>query len=145
MIGVELAEALAAAGLRWTPKPGDAFVLAGRGMDEDVFYLADMTVEVHRFPAGPVIGFNGTVEWALDSVSLQEALWLPREDQLRDVLADRFVDLRRHRPGAGGQEFAVRFRTATGQVAQARGSTAAAAYAQAVLQSGQLAERGEPG
>lgn len=44
-------------------------------MDSDVFVLSDMTIEVHQFPAGPVIGFNRTMEWALDSVEQSEAPW----------------------------------------------------------------------
>lgn len=93
MIGVDLAEKLAAAGLHWQPARGDHFVLPHRNMDDEVFVLSDMTVEVHQFPAGEVIGFNGTVEWALDSIERHEALWLPREDQLRDALGEAFVAL----------------------------------------------------
>ncbi len=90
MISVELALALRAAGLSWTPQPGDRFVLPHRGMDAEVFVLSDMTVEVHDFPSGPVIGFNGVTEWALDSVQADEALWLPAEGQLRDLLGTLF-------------------------------------------------------
>lgn len=95
MIPVALAEKLAAAGLEWHPARGDHFVLPHRDMDDQVFVLSDMTVEVHQFPAGEVIGFNGTVEWALDSVERHEALWIPREDQLREALGDSFVSLSR--------------------------------------------------
>lgn len=95
-----LALALRDAGLRWTPAPGDRFVLPGRGMDEDVFVISDMTVEVHRFPTGTVIGFNGVTEWALDSVQQEEALWLPGEHQLRKCLGDRFARLEAD-PAAG--------------------------------------------
>ena len=35
---------------------------------------------------GDVIGFNGTTEWALDSIELDHVLWLPREDQLRELM-----------------------------------------------------------
>ena len=56
-------------------------MLPHRDMDGDVFVLSDMTIEVHRFAQGEVLGFNGTVEWALDSVEFHEALWMPREDQ----------------------------------------------------------------
>jgi hypothetical protein len=93
MISVDLAEKLARAGLEWEPARGDHFVLPHREMDEQVFVLSDMTIEVHQFPAGEVIGFNGTVEWALDSIERHEALWLPREDQLRDALDGSFVSL----------------------------------------------------
>jgi len=95
----ELALALRRAGLRWRPAPGDRFFLPDRGMDGDVFVLSDMTVEVHEFPTGVVIGFNGVMEWALDSVDVGEAVWLPVEHQLRDLLGGRFVGLRRHGDG----------------------------------------------
>ena len=93
MLSVELALALRDAGLVWSPGQGDRFVLPGRGMDEQVFVLSDMTVQVHQLPKGRVVGFNGTTEWALDSVRVEDALWLPREDQLRALLAPRFVRL----------------------------------------------------
>ena len=60
-----------------------------------LFVLSDMTIEVHEFPAGRVIGFNGVTEWALDSVEQEEALWLPAEGQLRDLLGGLFRQLRR--------------------------------------------------
>jgi hypothetical protein len=64
-------------------------------MDGEVFVLSDMTVEVHRLGDRKVIGFNGTTEWALDSVDDQDALWLPRESQLRELLAGTFRQLSR--------------------------------------------------
>lgn len=95
MLTVALGHRLAAAGLRWTPARGDRFVLPGRGMDDDVFVISDMTVEVHEFPTATVIGFNGTTEWALDSVEQHEALWLPHEHQLRGLLGGLFRSLSR--------------------------------------------------
>ena len=95
MLSVSLALALRDAGLTWSPARGDAFVMPDRGMDDDVFVLSDMTVELQHFPAGPVIGFNGTTEWALDSIEQADALWLPAEHQLRDLLGDAFVALAR--------------------------------------------------
>lgn len=94
MISVQRAEELAQAGMQWEPRRGDHFVLPHRDMDEQVFVLSDMTIEVHQFPAGEVLGFNGTVEWALDSVERHEALWIPREDQLRELLGEEFTGLR---------------------------------------------------
>jgi hypothetical protein len=99
VISVGLASELRAAGLRWAPGPGDRFVVADRGMDADVFVLSDMTVEVHDLPEGRVIGFNGTTEWALDSVESEQTLWLPRETQLRELLGGTFRAL--DRTGAG--------------------------------------------
>ena len=62
-------------------------------MDDDVFVVSDMVVDVHDLPGGRVIGFNGTVEWALDSIAATDVVWMPREDQLRDRLGDAFVRL----------------------------------------------------
>lgn len=99
MISTDLARALHTAGMLWSPLPGDRFAVDTEGMLGDVFYLADMTVDVQRFVGGSVIGFNGVAEWALDSVDLEEALWLPREDQMRAVLGERFVSLERNDRG----------------------------------------------
>ena len=95
MITVALARALRDAGLVWEPASGDRFVVPDRDMDEQVFVLSDMTVEVQHFRTGPVIGFNGTTEWALDSLDQDDALWLPAEDQLRDRLGAAFRRLER--------------------------------------------------
>jgi hypothetical protein len=95
MVSVELARSLRDAGLRWHPRRGDHFVVVDRGMDDEVFVLSDMTIEVHEFPTGPVIGFNGTVEWALDSLDQRDALWMPTEHQLRELLGAAFVRLER--------------------------------------------------
>jgi hypothetical protein len=95
MITVELARKLRDSGLRWDPQPGDRFVVADRGMDDEVFTLAEMTVDVHDFPGGRVIGFNGTVEWALDAIEASNSVWLPSESQLRERLGGTFVRLDR--------------------------------------------------
>jgi hypothetical protein len=99
VIGVQTAQQLKEAGLSWKPGPGDRFAIPDRDLDEDVFVLSDMTIEVHALPQGRVIGFNGTTEWAMDDVELDEALWLPREDQLRELLGGTLRALRRADPG----------------------------------------------
>lgn len=93
MITVALAAALRDAGLRWHPTTGDRFVIDKPGVDDDVYTVSEMTVERHDYPSGTVLGFNGTTEWALDSVDAAESLWLPREDQLRELLGPAFVSL----------------------------------------------------
>lgn len=95
MISTALAADLRAAGLSWTPTSGDSFQISGPDFEGDVFTVSDMTIEAHSYPGGTVLGFNGTTEWALDSVALDDAVWLPREDQLRDALAGTFEGLRR--------------------------------------------------
>ncbi|MGL4745165.1 MAG: hypothetical protein ACRCXL_12355 [Dermatophilaceae bacterium] len=89
MITVELARALVDAGVLWEPRPGDRFVVDAELLTGDVFWVSDLTVEVHSFRGQRLLGFNGTTEWALDSVTLDQALWLPREDQLRALLGNR--------------------------------------------------------
>jgi hypothetical protein len=89
----ELARALRDAGLQWTPARGDSFVMPDRGMGSEVFVLSDLTIELHESPTGPVIGFNGTTEWALDSIEQSEALWVPAEHQLPERLGDAFAGL----------------------------------------------------
>ena len=95
VLSVEIARQLRDAGLSWTPARGDRFFVADRGMDDEIFVLSDMTIEVHHYAAGPVIGFNGTTEWALDSVEQQDAVWVPSEHQLRELLGEAFVRLER--------------------------------------------------
>ncbi len=95
MISVELALALQQAGLVWHPASGDRFVMIRGTFDREVFILSDMVVQVHEAAAGSVLGFNGTTEWALDSTSADDALWLPREDQLREMLGGAFQVLGR--------------------------------------------------
>lgn len=127
MVSVELARSLRTAGLRWHPRRGDHFVVADRGMDDEVFVLSDMTIEVHEFPTGPIIGFNGTVEWALDSLDQRDALWLPTEHQLRELLGPAFVRLER----ADGSYVVVA--RVDGDEREVRGPDAAEAYGLALL------------
>ncbi|MDQ0893754.1 pilus assembly protein CpaE [Agromyces ramosus] len=100
MISRDLAIALRDAGLTWHPESGDRFQLdlpdaVESEVEADVFTVSDMTIEAHRYPTGTILGFNGTTEWALDSVALADAVWLPREDQLRELLRSTFRALRR--------------------------------------------------
>jgi hypothetical protein len=102
MISTALARALRDSGLAWHPGVGDAFVIDRIEADAEVFHLSDMTVEAHEFSTGTVLGFNGTTEWALDSVAIEDAVWLPSEAQLRELLGGAFVSL-----SSGGGRFVV--------------------------------------
>lgn len=103
MISRELAAELREAGLTWTPASGDRFQINGADFAGETFTVSEMTIEAHHFPTGTVLGFNGTTEWALDSVALEDALWLPREHQLRDLLRGAFRSLERRPEGAGAR------------------------------------------
>lgn len=93
MISFDLAHRLHDAGLAWSPSNGDRFWLPDRDLDQTVFTVSDMVVEVRDRPAGRVFAFNGTTEWALDDVEEREAVWLPRLDQLLDFLGTHFLSL----------------------------------------------------
>ena len=95
MISTEMAVALRDAGLIWHPRSGDRFQLDEPEFEADIFTVSEMTIEPREYPTGKILAFNGTTEWALDSVALEDALWLPREDQLREMLRGAFKSLRR--------------------------------------------------
>jgi hypothetical protein len=95
MISTELALELARRGLPWSPASGDRFHVPDRDLDDEVFVVSGMSIEVSDLPSGLEMRFNGTVEWALDSIAQSEVIWLPREEQLRDALGPRFVRLER--------------------------------------------------
>jgi hypothetical protein len=133
VLTVSLAQDLRDAGLRWTPAAGDRFVLPNRGMDDEVFVLSEMTVDVHHFPTGTVIGFNGVTEWALDSVEQRDALWIPAEEQLRDRLGGLFTRLEVLRSGSTAEpEFVVTVTLPDGP-RTFRAGEAAEAYGRALL------------
>jgi hypothetical protein len=99
MISVDLAAKLKTAGLVWHPAPGDRFTLVQESFAGEVFTLSEMVVQAQEFPTGTVLAFNGTTEWALDSAEAADALWLPREDQLRELLRTSFRSLERVEEG----------------------------------------------
>jgi len=95
MVSVDRALRLRAAGMSWRPRAGDQFTILQPGLSGEVFTISDMMIEAHEYPTGTVLGFNGTTEWALDSVSQEDALWLPSEGQLREMLGGTFRSLSR--------------------------------------------------
>jgi hypothetical protein len=130
MITRELAMELARRGLPWTPASGDRFHVPDRDLDEEVFVVSGMSIEVSDLPSGAEMRFNGTVEWALDSIAQNEVIWLPREDQLRKALGTSFLRLER----LGGQTagFAVVLADGSGEVRHVD-IDAERAYARALL------------
>ena len=91
MIGLETARRLKAAGLHWEPAQGDRFAVPDRGMDDRVFVINDMATIIEMIQGAEMVTFHGTPEWALDYVYLGEAVWLPDEGQLRELLADHLA------------------------------------------------------
>jgi hypothetical protein len=127
VITVELARRLGAAGVLWEPAPGDRFTIDQPNVVGEVFWISHLTIDVHTFRGQPLIGFNGTTEWALDSVTLDTALWLPREDQLRVLIGERFDSLRRD-----GEAWVLEVHDDRGR-GEFRDPDAECAYAQALL------------
>jgi hypothetical protein len=87
----ELARQLRSAGLVWRPVSGDRFHIPDRHLDDSVFFIADLTVDVVTLADGiGAITFNGAVEWSQDYILTQDVVWLPTETQLRQALSDSF-------------------------------------------------------
>lgn len=79
--------------LTWTPQNGDSFYIPRPEIAESTFTMADMVVELVVRQGESRFHFNGTVEWALDSVESDSVVWLPREDQLRELVGEYFLSL----------------------------------------------------
>ena len=94
MISRDCADRLAPL-LDWTPANGDQFYIPRPEISESVFTVSDMVVELIVRNGESRFHFNGTVEWALDSVESDGVVWMPREEQLRGLLGDAFLSLDR--------------------------------------------------
>ncbi len=127
VISIELARKLRDAGLEWLPAEGDRFMIPDRGLDDHVFSISEMTVEVRRIAEQQRIMFNGSVEWALDSIVQSEVIWLPSETQLRDRLGRAFSSLDRN-----GDAFTCEL-TVNSEIKQYTADDPASAYALALL------------
>lgn len=92
MISRDLAVRLAPH-LSWTPHNADQFFIPQPEISDSVFIVSDMVVELVERDGESRFHFNGTVEWALDSVESSDVVWLPREEQLRELLAGYFLSL----------------------------------------------------
>ncbi|HYP46735.1 MAG TPA: pilus assembly protein CpaE [Propionibacteriaceae bacterium] len=127
MISRDLAARLAPY-LDWVPANGDQFYIPRPEIEESLFTVSDMVVELVVRDGESRFHFNGTVEWALDSVESDAVVWLPREEQLRELLGEHFLSL-----DSSGKGFVVTVsgpRRASHTPAQA---SAADAYAHALL------------
>jgi hypothetical protein len=86
LISLSLARQLKTAGLQWQPALYDFFAVPDRGMDERIFVISDLLATLENIQGQQVVAFQGASEWALDDLATGELVWLPREDQLRQVL-----------------------------------------------------------
>ena len=95
MISVDVASRLKQAGVDWQPRLHDFFAIPDRDLDDRVFVIADMSIDVQRLGGEPIVTFNGTAEWSLDYILRREVIWLPTGEQLLDLLGDSFLGLQR--------------------------------------------------
>lgn len=91
MLSLSTARALRDAGLIWTPAELDFFAIPLPGFEDQVFVITNMTVMAEPIRERLALTFHGVAEWALDHVWVGEALWLPREDQLRELIEERLL------------------------------------------------------
>ncbi len=92
MISLATAIKLKEVGLAWEPAEGDRFAIPGRGLDEQVFVIADMAAIVESIRGHRAVTFHGTPEWALDYLWLGETVWLPSQEQLHALLQQRLEE-----------------------------------------------------
>ena len=91
MISIPLALELKAAGLAWTPRLHDFFAIPDRSLDDRLFVIGDILVTIERLRGEQLISFDGASEWALDYVLTGEAVWMPSEEQLREMVEERLA------------------------------------------------------
>jgi hypothetical protein len=77
MIDVDIARRLRDLGLPWHPADGDHFAIDVPDLRDQTFMLSAMVIERGLGRHGEFIfKFNGTTEWALDSIEQNEAIWI---------------------------------------------------------------------
>ncbi len=93
-VSFEMATRLRAAGLTWNPARFDFFHIPDRHLDDQVFVVADLSVDVQRLADGiAAITFNGAVEWSLDYILQQDVVWMPTETAIRERLGSHLRSL----------------------------------------------------
>ncbi len=130
MLSLSLAQQLKKAGLEWQPQLHDMFAVPDRELDERRFVLTEVMAYIEMFRGSPVVTFHGTAEWALDFILQTEAVWIPSESQLRELIQRYASDLVLKQT-AEGFECALAYR---GESLVFGGGGACEAYGSALLQ-----------
>jgi hypothetical protein len=86
MITPALARELKEAGLEWQPALHDFFALPDRQMDDKLFVISDLLVNIEQLQGIQIVTFQGAPEWALDYLVTTDVIWVPTETQLRQRL-----------------------------------------------------------
>ena len=91
MISLSIAVELKNAGLVWHPALHHLFAIPDSDLDQRVFVVSDMAIDVERLFGQQAITFNGAVEWSLDHIMVDDVVWMPTEEQLREALQQRLL------------------------------------------------------
>jgi hypothetical protein len=91
MVSLSLAIKLKQAGLAWQPKLHDFFAIPQPELEDRLFVLSDMTIEIEPIFGWQAITFNGAVEWSLDYIMTADVVWVPTESQLREMLQEHLL------------------------------------------------------
>lgn len=91
MVSLRLANKLKQAGLVWQPTLHDFFAIPEPELEDRLFVLSDMTIEIEPIFGWQAITFNGAVEWSLDYIMTADVVWVPTESQLRDMLQEHLL------------------------------------------------------
>jgi hypothetical protein len=92
MLSIETARKLRAAGLPWAPALHDFFAIPEHGLEDRLFVISDLPVNIAELQGQSVFTFEGAVEWALDYIVTTDAVWLPTEAQLRRMVESRMPE-----------------------------------------------------
>ena len=90
MISLTSARELKERGLVWRPSLHDFFAIPDSDLDR-IFVVSDMMIDVQQLFGREIITFNGAVEWSLDNIMMADALWMPTEAQLRELVQSRLA------------------------------------------------------
>jgi hypothetical protein len=133
MISLQTARKLKEAGLSWQPALNDFFAIPDREMDDQIFVISEVQVTVEVMQELQVLTFQGASEWALDSLVMSESVWLPSEEQLRQMLEATLLKVGRPEVrlsgGLGGYHCDIQF---GGQALSFEAKDASEAYAAAL-------------
>lgn len=91
MISLSLAIELKLAGLTWQPEMHDFFAIPQPDLEDRLFVLSDMTIDIQPLFGWQAITFNGAMEWSLDYIMTADVVWVPTESQLREMLQERLL------------------------------------------------------
>jgi hypothetical protein len=92
LISLKLAKDLKESGLKWQPELHDFFTIPGSDLESRIFVVSDMMIDIQQLFGHHMITFNGAVEWSLDYIMITEAVWMPRDSQLREILMTQLKD-----------------------------------------------------